>query len=77
MKTLTTKEKISYGMAVLSLTCGFILLFMSFIFPPEGEINSSVLYAFGEILLFAGSILGISVHLNSLRSMRGNSNKKL
>ncbi|MDE6296544.1 MAG: hypothetical protein K2L89_01745 [Muribaculaceae bacterium] len=62
-------------MAVISLVSGFVLLFMSFMFPPEGEINSSVLYAFGEILLFAGSILGISVHLNSLRNARENSDK--
>ncbi|MDE5789652.1 MAG: hypothetical protein K2H96_00285 [Muribaculaceae bacterium] len=67
MKTLTTKEKISYGLAVGTMLCGLVLLFMSFVAPPEGEINSSVLYAFGEISLFVGSILGISVHVNALR----------
>lgn len=67
MKTLTTKEKISYGMAVTTQLCGLVLLFMSFFAPPEGEINSSVLYAFGEISLFVGSILGISVHVNALK----------
>ena len=71
MNTLTIKEKISYCMAIGSLICGFVLLFMGYNAPPEGEINSSVLYAFGEISLFAGSVLGISVHLSDLWLARG------
>ncbi len=70
MKDLTTKEKISYGLAVGTMICGLVLLFMSFFVPPEGEINSSVLYAFGEISLFVGSVLGLSVHVNALRGGR-------
>lgn len=66
MKELTWKEKISYGMAFVSLICGHVLLFLGYATPPEGEINSSVLYAFGEISIFVGSILGISVHYNSV-----------
>lgn len=49
-------------MAAASLAGGFTLLFMGYLAPPEGEISPSVLYAFGETLLFAGSILGISLH---------------
>lgn len=71
MKELSTKEKISYGLAVGTMISGLVLLFMSFLFPPEGEINSSVLYAFGEISLFVGSILGISVHAHALKSGLG------
>lgn len=56
---LTIKEKIAYGLAVGTMICGLVLLFLSFVFPPEGEINSTVLYAFGEISLFAGSLMGI------------------
>ena len=56
------KEWLSYGMAAASLVAGFVLLFMGYCAPPEGEIDSSVLYAFGEISIFVGSVLGISVH---------------
>lgn len=38
---------------------GCTLLVAAFIVPPEGEIHSSVLVAFGEILTFAGALFGI------------------
>lgn len=76
MNRITTKEKISIGMAMASLVCGFVLLFMGYLAPPEGEINSSVLYAFGEILLFVGSVLGISVHLSEVWPGKFGNNKK-
>lgn len=60
---MTKKEIISWIIATASLACGFVLLFMGYFAPPEGEINASVLYAFGEISIFTGSILGISVAL--------------
>ena len=41
---------------------GLILLMMAFWIPPHGEIHPSVLAAFGEILTFAGSIIGIDYH---------------
>lgn len=70
MNGMTIKDKLSFGMAIFSLVGGFVLLFMSFLYPPEGEVDSSVLYAFGEILLFAGSISGLSVHLKALRERK-------
>ena len=44
--------------------CGFgsILLIAGFICPPLGEIHHSVLIAFGEILTFSGSLIGIDYH---------------
>ena len=38
---------------------GGILLIAGFICPPLGEIHHSVLIAFGEILTFSGSLIGI------------------
>ncbi len=38
---------------------GTVLLGVSFATPPEGQIDSSVLVAFGEMLTFAGAIFGI------------------
>jgi hypothetical protein len=37
------------------LACGFAC-------PPAGEIHHSVLIAFGEILTFSGSLIGIDYH---------------
>ena len=41
--------------------CSFVgaLLLAGFLCPPLGEIHHSVLIAFGEILTFSGSLIGI------------------
>ena len=46
-------------LAVLLVFCGLVLLFMGFFLPPEGEIHSSVLVAFGETCTFAGALFGV------------------
>lgn len=38
---------------------GVVLIVSSFIVPPTGIIDPTVLTAFGEILTFAGAITGI------------------
>lgn len=45
--------------AIGLLFCGVALLFCSFWVIPTGVIDSSVLVAFGEILVFVGSLMGI------------------
>lgn len=62
---LTLKEVIIYSLAIATTIAGFTLLFMGMFIPPEGEIHDSVLTAFGIILLFVASLLGISMHYNS------------
>lgn len=60
--TSTNKTIVSYTklvMSFISLIAGIILLFVGMFLPPEGEIHSSVLVAFGESATFAGAILGI------------------
>ena len=47
---------------ILSISlCGFgvLLLVAGFCATPVGEIHHSVLIAFGEILTFSGSLIGI------------------
>lgn len=58
---LTFKEALTYGLTIASLTLGFVLLFLGMFLPPEGQIHESVLTAFGIILLFVGSVLGIEM----------------
>lgn len=45
--------------AALITMFGCMLLVMSFITPPLGEIHPSVLAAIGEVLTFAGALFGI------------------
>ncbi|MDF9830406.1 hypothetical protein [Parabacteroides sp. PF5-6] len=46
-------------MAVLLTLSGIALLFCGFWVDPEGEIDQSVLIAFGEVMTFAGALFGV------------------
>ena len=46
-------------MAVIMSVVGLMLLIVALVMPPRGEIDSSVLVAFGEILTFVGAVFGI------------------
>ncbi len=45
--------------AVFLVAVGAALLIAGFVVPPQGEIHSSVLVAFGETLTFAGAVFGV------------------
>ena len=62
---LTFKEALVFAIAAVSLIAAFVLLFMGLIIPPKGEIHDSVLTAFGIVLLFVGSLLGVSMHYSN------------
>ena len=52
-------KKMQLILAVSLCVFGGMLLLAGFIAPPVGEIHHSVLIAFGEILTFSGSLIGI------------------
>lgn len=56
------KMKFQLVTAVALVAIGAGLLIAGFAIPPSGEIHSSVLVAFGEILTFTGSLFGIDYH---------------
>jgi len=56
------KIKIQMWVAVFLVAFGVILIIAAFIIPPTGVIDPTVLTAFGEILTFAGAIIGIDYH---------------
>lgn len=56
------KPTVQLFAAVFLILIGCALLTAGFIVPPPGEIHSSVLVAFGEILTFAGALFGIDYH---------------
>ena len=63
-KQLSSKimKKIQLLLSVSLCVFGGMLLIAGFIAPPLGEIHHSVLIAFGEILTFSGSLIGIDYH---------------
>lgn len=46
-------------LAILLTIAGIVLLFCGQLTEPVGEISTSVLVAFGEVMTFVGAILGI------------------
>ena len=44
------------------LAGGLLLLGTAFVTAPPGEIHSSVLIAYGEVMTFAGALFGIDYH---------------
>ena len=46
------------------LILGSVILVAGFLLPPPGEIHNSVLVAFGEILTFTGTLLGIELKIS-------------
>jgi hypothetical protein len=53
------KLSIQLGLSVLLVLFGIGLLIASFIVPPTGVIDSSVLVAYGETLTFVGALIGV------------------
>lgn len=60
-RKLTIQLILAVSMAVF----GCIMIVAAFLVPPTGEIPPSVLTAFGEILTFAGAVLGIDYNYKS------------
>ena len=53
------KKNIQLILSIALCFFGGILLLSGFLCPPLGEIHHSILIAFGEILTFSGSLIGI------------------
>lgn len=49
-------------LGVVIAIAGVALLFWGLLTPPGGQIDSSVLVAFGEVATFAGSLIGVDYH---------------
>lgn len=58
MKVLN-KLSLQLGIAVALVLFGIALITASFIVPPLGVIDSSVLVAYGETLTFVGALVGV------------------
>lgn len=64
--THQTKEMIQYGVAMVCIVFGLVLVAIGGLaIEPIGEVSASFLTCLGVLLTFAGSIFGISAHYNS------------
>ena len=58
-QTIRPQGKKQLYLAVLLTVSGIALLVAGFTVPPLGVIDSSVLVAYGEVMTFAGALLGL------------------
>lgn len=59
-----TKEWIQYGSAIALLLSGVLMAFLSF-FLNKGEVKESVLWYVSQTLVYAGSIFGVGIYIQS------------
>ncbi|MDD7438704.1 MAG: hypothetical protein PUK66_07730 [Bacteroidales bacterium] len=52
-------QQLRLWLAIVLVICGMTLFFMGFWVSPLGEIHSSVLIAYGEVMTFVGALIGI------------------
>ena len=60
-------------LAFVTVIFGCALLMAGFLVPPMGEIDPTILTAFGEALTFAGAICGVDYKYRSKKDNEENS----
>lgn len=60
-----TRENLQVGSALGMLALGMALTVAGFIVSPLGEIHESVLGLFAECLIYAGSIFGVAIYIQT------------
>ena len=68
-RRLTLQLILAVSMAIF----GCLLIIAAFVVPPQGEIHPSILTAFGEILTFAGAVMGIDYNYKFKMGTRSSS----
>lgn len=60
-------------LAGISVVGGLVLIACALYLPPQGQIDPTVLVAYGEALTFAGAVIGVDYHYKK-NSQNGDSN---
>lgn len=63
--TKEDRTKFQVYSALAMLLAGVVLSVAGFLVPPVGEISDSVLWFFAQCLIYAGSIFGVSIYVQS------------
>lgn len=56
------KLRLQLVLAVLLVCFGVAMITVAFLVPPSGQIDTTVLTAYGETLTFAGALMGLDYH---------------
>lgn len=59
------KDNTMIGAALITLASGIVLCFLSFFLDERHEIRSSVLWYFGQTLLYAASSFGLATYVKT------------
>lgn len=59
------KDNTMIGAALITLASGIVLCFLSFFLDQQHEIKSSVLWYFGQTLLYAASSFGLATYVKA------------
>ena len=59
------KDNTMIGAALIMLASGIVLCFLSFFLDRQHEIHSSVLWYFGQTLLYAASSFGLATYVKA------------
>ena len=64
---MTKEDRTKYQVysALAMLLAGVALSVAGFLVPPVGKISDSVLWFFAQCLIYAGSIFGVSIYVQS------------
>lgn len=71
---MKTRLTVQLAVAVFLSVSGMVLIFCGFWVEPTGEIDNSVLVAFGEVSTFAGALFGVDYRYQ-LRSYKNKETK--
>lgn len=60
-----TKEWIQYGSAIVVLTSGIVLAYVSYFTSQMRDVTDNVLWYFAQTLMYAGSIIGVAIAIDA------------
>lgn len=60
-----TKEWIQYGSAIVVLTSGIVLAYVSYFTSQMQDVTDNVLWYFAQTLMYAGSIFGVAIAIDA------------
>lgn len=60
-----TKEWIQYGSAIVVLTSGIVLAYVSYFTSQMRDVTNNVLWYYAQTLMYAGSIFGVAIAIDA------------
>lgn len=60
-----TKEWIQYGSAIVVLTSGIVLAYVSYFTSQMRDVTDNVLWYYAQTLMYAGSVFGVAIAIDA------------